>query len=202
VAAFAPAPLNRLGAIAGVLVLVAGIAGGILHIGLFFAPALVVLAVGGIKLTPSSRGRQLMRPDNTAPIIAAARQRHELTRSKVIQALRELDRAGTPVTFQAVAATARCPGPGCTLSPISAPRSNVSAKASAGHRPAHPCRPAHLRLLSSLRARLEAALERNRTLTEQNQRLRRQLEQALGERRSSPSTDAASFLPADSRRGR
>jgi hypothetical protein len=101
---------TRVAAVIGVLVLVAGIAGGIVRIGLFFVPALVVLAVGGIKLTPSSRGRQLMRPDNTAPIIAAARQRHELTRSKVIQALRELDRAGTPVTFQAVAATARCPG--------------------------------------------------------------------------------------------
>src|ERR1700744_5627165 len=45
-AAFAPAPLNRLAAIAGVLVLAAGIAGRILHIGLFFVPALVVLAVG------------------------------------------------------------------------------------------------------------------------------------------------------------
>ena len=33
-----------------VLVLVAGIAGSILHTGLFFAPALVVLAVGGVKL--------------------------------------------------------------------------------------------------------------------------------------------------------
>jgi hypothetical protein len=49
-AAFAPAPLNRLAAIAGVLVLAAGIAGGILHIGLFFVPALVVLAVGSVKL--------------------------------------------------------------------------------------------------------------------------------------------------------
>ena len=45
-AAFAPAPVNRLAAVAGVLVLVAGIAGGILHTGLFFVPALVVLAVG------------------------------------------------------------------------------------------------------------------------------------------------------------
>lgn len=48
-AAFTPAPLNKLAAIAGVLVLAAGIAGGILHIGLFFVPALVVLAVGGVK---------------------------------------------------------------------------------------------------------------------------------------------------------
>jgi hypothetical protein len=49
-AAFAPAPVNRPAAVAGVLVLAAGIAGGILHIGLFFVPALVVLAVGGAKL--------------------------------------------------------------------------------------------------------------------------------------------------------
>jgi len=48
-AVFAPAPVNRLAAVIGVLVLVAGIAAGILHIGLFFVPALV-LAVGGVKL--------------------------------------------------------------------------------------------------------------------------------------------------------
>ncbi len=34
-AAFAPAPVDRLAAVAGVLILVAGIAGGILHTGLF-----------------------------------------------------------------------------------------------------------------------------------------------------------------------
>ena len=49
-AAFAPAPVSRLAAAAGVLILVAGIAGGILHTGLFFVPALVALAVGGVKL--------------------------------------------------------------------------------------------------------------------------------------------------------
>ncbi len=49
-AAFAPAPLNRLGAVAALLVLVAGIAGGIVHIGLFFVPALVVLAAGTVLL--------------------------------------------------------------------------------------------------------------------------------------------------------
>jgi hypothetical protein len=49
-AAFAPAPVNRLAAAVGVLILVAGIAGGILHTGLFFVPALVALAVGGVKL--------------------------------------------------------------------------------------------------------------------------------------------------------
>ena len=47
-----------------------------------------------------------MRPDNTAPIIAAARQRHELARAKAIQAIRELDRADTAITFTGVAGTA------------------------------------------------------------------------------------------------
>jgi len=49
-AAFAPAPVNLLAGVTGVLILVAGIAGGILHTGLFYVPALVVLAVGTLKL--------------------------------------------------------------------------------------------------------------------------------------------------------
>ena len=49
-AAFTPAPLNRLAAAVGVLVLIAGIAGGVTHTGVFFVPALVCLAVGGAKL--------------------------------------------------------------------------------------------------------------------------------------------------------
>jgi hypothetical protein len=48
--AYAPAPLNTVAGVVGVVVLIAGIAGGILHIGLFFVPALVVLAVGTVKL--------------------------------------------------------------------------------------------------------------------------------------------------------
>jgi hypothetical protein len=49
-AAFTPAPVNRLAAVIAVLVLVAEIAGAIVHTGLFFVPALVVLAVGSVKL--------------------------------------------------------------------------------------------------------------------------------------------------------
>ena len=49
-AAFAPAPVNLLAAAAGVVVLVAGIAGQITHTGVLFLPALVTLAVGGVKL--------------------------------------------------------------------------------------------------------------------------------------------------------
>ena len=42
--------MNGLAALADLVVLVAGIAGGILHTGLFFVPALAALAVGGVKL--------------------------------------------------------------------------------------------------------------------------------------------------------
>src|SRR5580704_3911313 len=44
--AIAPAPLTA----AAVVVLIAGIVGGILHTWLFFLPALVVLAVGTVRL--------------------------------------------------------------------------------------------------------------------------------------------------------
>jgi hypothetical protein len=49
-ATFAPDRLNLLAAAAGIVVLLAGIAAGILHIGLFFVPALVALVVGTVKL--------------------------------------------------------------------------------------------------------------------------------------------------------
>jgi hypothetical protein len=48
-AAFAPALVNLLAAAAGIAVLVAGIAGQLTHTGLFFVPALAVLAVGAVK---------------------------------------------------------------------------------------------------------------------------------------------------------
>jgi len=48
-----------------------------------------------------------MSADADTPLVAAAKRRHELTRAKAIQAIRELDRAGTAVTFTAVAGQAR-----------------------------------------------------------------------------------------------
>jgi hypothetical protein len=49
-AVFAPARVARPAAAVAVVVLVAGIVGGILHTGLFFLPSLIVLAVGTVKL--------------------------------------------------------------------------------------------------------------------------------------------------------
>jgi hypothetical protein len=48
-----------------------------------------------------------MSADAATPLTAAAKRRHELTRARAIQAIRELDRAGTAVTFTAVAAQAQ-----------------------------------------------------------------------------------------------
>ncbi|HEY1345808.1 MAG TPA: hypothetical protein VGF54_12525 [Streptosporangiaceae bacterium] len=49
-AAFAPAPVNLLAAVAGIVVLATGIIAQVTDTGLFFVPALVVLAVGAVKL--------------------------------------------------------------------------------------------------------------------------------------------------------
>jgi hypothetical protein len=49
-AAFAPAPANVAAAVAGAVVLIVGLVGAATHTGWFFAPALVALAVGAVKL--------------------------------------------------------------------------------------------------------------------------------------------------------
>ena len=48
-----------------------------------------------------------MSADAATPLTVAAKRRHELTRARAIQAIRELDRAGTTVTFTAVAGQAQ-----------------------------------------------------------------------------------------------
>lgn len=124
-----------------------------------------------------------MRADNTHHIIAAARQRHELTRAKAIQALRTLDADGSPVTFEAVAQAAAV-----SRSWLYA-QSDVRAEIErlpAGYRRA-PATPVPVRQRASdasLLRRLEAATQRIRRLTEENRMLREQLAQALGARRT------------------
>jgi hypothetical protein len=120
----------------------------------------------------------------TDPLSEAAARRHELTRSKAIQALRELDRAGTPVTFAGVAQAAGISRSWLYTQPdissqIRQLRQKTSDAGSAGAVPAGQ-RPTS----ASLRARLAAALDRNRQLADENARLRRQLARALGDQRS------------------
>ena len=122
-----------------------------------------------------------MRPD---PLSAAAARRHELTRSRAVQALRELDRAGVPVTFAGVAKAAGISRSWLYTQPdissqIRRLRQETTAAGSAGGIPA-----AQRATDASLGARLAAALDRNKQLADDNARLRRQLAHALGGQRS------------------
>jgi hypothetical protein len=118
------------------------------------------------------------------PLAEAAARRHELTRAKAVQALREIDRAGPPVTFARVAEAAGISRSWLYTQPdissqIRRLRQKTNAAGSAGGIPA-----AQRATDASLRARLATALERNKQLADENARLRRQLARALGDQRS------------------
>jgi hypothetical protein len=126
-----------------------------------------------------------MRADNTRHIIDAARQRHELTRAKAIQALRTLDAAGVPVTFETVARSAAVSRSWLYAQPDI--RAEIERLRTASRRAPALAVPARQRTSdASLRHRLEAAIQRNRTLAEENRQLRDQLARALGDRRATP----------------
>jgi hypothetical protein len=117
-----------------------------------------------------------VRPD---PLSETAARRHELTRAKAVRALRELDRAGTAVTFAGVAQAAGVSRSWLYTQPdisgqIRRLRQEPTAGVPAGQRATD----------TSLRARLTAALDRNKQLADENTRLRRQLARALGDQRS------------------
>ena len=118
-----------------------------------------------------------------APLAAAAARRHQLTRARAIQALRELDRAGSPVTFASVARAA-----GISRSWLyTQPDIRDQIRQLRGSRNPGPASaiPASQRATdTSLRARLATSLQRNQQLAEENARLRRQLARALGDHRS------------------
>jgi len=124
-----------------------------------------------------------MRADNSHHIVEAARRRSEYTRAKAIQAIRSLDAAGQPVTFEVVANRA-----GVSRSWLYAQpdlRAEVE-RLRATHRraPASPVPERQRSSDASLLRRLEAADNRIRRLTEDNKRLREQLALALGEHRA------------------
>jgi hypothetical protein len=132
-----------------------------------------------------------MRADNTRHILAAARQRHELTRAKAIQALRTLDAEGSPVTFEAVAQAAAVSRSWLYAQPDV--RAEIERLRDACRRATATPIPARQRSSDpSLLRRLEAATQRIRQLAEENRRLRDQLARALGEQRSAATSVARS----------
>ena len=131
-------------------------------------------------------------------IVTAARQRRELTRAKAIQALRELDRAGTPITFQVVAHAAAVSRSWLYAQPDI--RAEIQRlRAAIRPAPTPPIPAAQRATADSLRQRLETTHERIRQLTDENQRLRRQLATRSGNdakpshpaRRANRGTDAS-----------
>jgi hypothetical protein len=128
-----------------------------------------------------------MRADNSRHIIAAARQRRELTRAKAIQALRTLDNDGAPVTFETVAQAADV-----SRSWLYAqPDIRAEIERLRGARRRSPTTPIPSRQRSSdasLLKRLEAAHQRNRRLSDENDALRRQLAEVLGQLRAATPT--------------
>jgi hypothetical protein len=123
-----------------------------------------------------------MRANNSIHLVIAARQRHEHARAKAIAAMHELDRAGATLTFEAIARHA-----GVSRSWIYTQTDlKDEVRRLRDQRRTQPSTPTPTRQRASddsLRMRLEISNRRNRELAEENQRLRRQLACALGQRR-------------------
>jgi hypothetical protein len=124
-------------------------------------------------------------PVHPDPLTEAAARRHELTRAKAIQALRELDRAGAPVTFAGVAQAAGISRSWLYTQPDISGQIRKLRNDASGRDPATAIPAGQRATGESLRVRLTAALNRNQQLADENARLRRQLARALGDQRSS-----------------
>jgi small-conductance mechanosensitive channel len=124
-----------------------------------------------------------MQADNSRHIIASAHHRSQITRSKAIQTLREMDAAGDPITFQTVARRAQVSRSWLYAQPDL--RAEIEKLRTAHRRSPDSQIPTRQRSSdASLRQRLEAANTRLRQLAEENRTLREQLARALGEQRS------------------
>ncbi|KIE23393.1 transposase [Streptomyces sp. MUSC 125] len=125
-----------------------------------------------------------MRADNSPHIVAAARERAAATRERAIAALRHMDAAGQPVSFDAVAREAGVSRSWLYTQPDLRAEINRLRER---HGPASstPQVPDQQRASdASLLRRLEAATARNRQLAEENQQLREQIARAYGELRT------------------
>jgi hypothetical protein len=123
-----------------------------------------------------------MRADNSAHLIAAARQRSAATRRRAASTLRRLDAAGQPISFDALAREAQVSRSWLYAQPdlrAEIERLRDQRKPRLQHRIPDRQRATD----ASLRSRLELATERIRQLQAENRQLRDALAQALGERR-------------------
>ncbi|MCK1818846.1 DUF6262 family protein [Streptomyces sp. XM83C] len=131
-----------------------------------------------------------MRADNSPHIIAAARERAAATRERAIAALRRMDAAGQPVSFDAVAREAGVSRSWLYTQPdLRAEIDRLRER----HGPASsaPQVPDQQRASdASLLRRLEAATARNRQLEAEVRELRDQLARVLGQQRAAAVTSS------------
>jgi hypothetical protein len=135
-----------------------------------------------------------MRADNSAFVIAAARRRSQATHRRAVAAVRRMDTAGIVVTFDAVAREADVSRSWLYNQPdLRAEIERLRQRERpSGRRPV----PQRQRASeASLHRRLELASERVRHLEADNQRLRRALAEALGDRRTAVSRDPSRDTP-------
>ena len=124
-----------------------------------------------------------MRADNSHHVVAAARRRAVATHKRAVAALRRMDNAGAPISFDSLAKQARVSRSWLYNQPdLRAEIERLRARP----RPLLPGRrtPERQRATdASLLRRLESATERIRRLEHDNKQLRLALAQALGEHR-------------------
>ena len=125
-----------------------------------------------------------MRADNSHHIVTAARRRATATRRRAIAAIRRMDNAGQPISFDAVAREGQISRSWLYNQPdLRAEIERLRARRDpgpTGHRLPDRQRASD----ASQRRRLEVATERNRQLEAENRHLREALAVALGEQRA------------------
>ena len=132
-------------------------------------------------------GRSAMRADNSRHVIAAARQRSQATKRRAVTALRRIDNAGTPITFDVVAREAKVSRSWLYNQPDL--RAEIERLRGRQRPTARPVPDRQRATDASLHLRLQIATARIRALETDNQRLRHALAAALGERRTDPGRD-------------
>lgn len=125
-----------------------------------------------------------MRADNSHHIVTAARRRATATRRRAVAAIRRMDNAGQPISFDAVAREGKVSRSWLYNQPdLRAEIERLRARrepAPGRHQVPDQQRASD----TSLRRRLEVATERNRQLEAENRQLRKALAVALGEQRA------------------
>jgi hypothetical protein len=125
-----------------------------------------------------------MRADNSHHIVTAARDRATATRRRAVAAIRRMDNAGQPISFDAVAREGQVSRSWLYNQPdLRTEIERLRARRDPG--PTEHRLPDRQRASdASLRRRLEVATERNRQLEAENRHLREALAVALGEQRA------------------